>query len=125
MTGYLIAQAWLIFQPVVVPKLTPLLYVEFFNFSNTLYTIVNNTHVVCPAPRLEMFVVQRRLRSNGRPLGDIIPLDHVQQVVQLVPKFGAQAPINMTSDNCLDVGNEFYVNSFAEKETFHAILSYQ
>jgi hypothetical protein len=58
MIGYLIVQARLIFQPVVVPDLTSLLYVEFFNFSNTLYTIVNNICVVCPTPRLEMFVVQ-------------------------------------------------------------------
>ena len=87
--------------------------------------MVNNTRVVSPSPGLEMFVVQCRRRSNSLPLGDIIPLDHMRQVVQLVPKFGAQVPVNMMSDNCLDVGYKFYVNSFADKETFHAVLSYQ
>ena len=46
MTEYLIAQVWLIFQPVAVPNWTPLLYVEFFNFSNMHYAMVNNTRVV-------------------------------------------------------------------------------
>ena len=77
MTGYFIAQVRLIFQPVAVANQAPLLYVKFFNFSNMHYTMVNNTCVVSPALGLEMFVVQRWLRSNGRPLGDVIPLDHV------------------------------------------------
>lgn len=77
MTGYLIAQVRLIFQPVAVANRAPLLYVEFFNFSNMHYAMVNNTRVVSPAPGLEMFVAQCWLQSNGRPLGDVIPLDHV------------------------------------------------
>jgi len=59
------------------------------------------------------------------PLGDIIPLDSVRQVVQLIPKFGSVVPQEMTHDNCLDVSQEFFINSFADKETFHAMLSYQ
>ena len=59
------------------------------------------------------------------PLGDIIPLDSVCQLIQLIPKFGVEVSGMMTGDNCLHVGHEFYINSFADKETFHAILSYQ
>ena len=59
------------------------------------------------------------------PLGDIIPLDSVCQVIQLIPKFGVEVSSIMTGDNCLHVGCEFYINIFADKETFHAILSYQ
>lgn len=72
-----------------------------------------------------MFVVHHNLRTNGQPLGDIVPLDSVCQVVQFVPKFGHQVPPDMTSDNSLEIAREFYINSFADKETFHAILSYQ
>ncbi|KAI6039085.1 hypothetical protein EDC04DRAFT_2568878 [Pisolithus marmoratus] len=114
-----------ILQPICHSAPPPLIYVEFFNFSNLHYYMVDNIRVVAPAPKIEMFVVQRRFRSNGRPLGDIIPLDNVRQVIQLIPKFGVKAPREMTCDNCLDVGREFYLNSFADKETFHAILSYQ
>lgn len=109
----------------MTPLQPPLLYVEFFNFSNVHFTVINGVRVVVPAPKIDMFLVHRRLRSNGLPLGDFIPMDSVHQVVQLIPKFGAVASPEMTCDNSVDVAREFYVNSFANKETFHAILSYQ
>lgn len=86
---------------------------------------LNNIRVATPAPHIEMFLVRRRVRNNRQFLGDIVPLDSVRQVVQLVPKFGARVPENMTCNNSLEMAAEFYVNSFADKETFHAILSYQ
>ncbi|KAL4072026.1 hypothetical protein J3A83DRAFT_4372007 [Scleroderma citrinum] len=122
---YLVAQVRTILQPITSPASPPLIYVNFFNFSNMYYTIVDNVRVVSPALKIEMFLVHRCFRSNGTPLGDIIPLDNVRHPIQLVPKFGVDAPRNMTCDNTLDVGREFYINSFADKETFHAILSYQ
>ena len=123
--GYLVAQVRAILQPVTTPPHSPLLYVEFFNFSNAHFVVVNDICVVAPAPKIDMFLVHRRFRSNGAPLGDIIAIDAVRQVVQLVPKFGALAAREMTCDNILDIAREFYINSFADKETFHAILSYQ
>ncbi|KIJ57464.1 hypothetical protein HYDPIDRAFT_171680, partial [Hydnomerulius pinastri MD-312] len=122
---FLVAQVRAILQPVAAPLQAPLLYVEFFNFSNAHFAVVNGVRVVTPAPKIDMFLVHRRLRSNHLPLGDIIPMDSVRQVVQLIPKFGAVASLEMTCDNSLDVAREFYINSFADKETFHAILSYQ
>ncbi|KAI5982229.1 hypothetical protein EDD15DRAFT_2181328 [Pisolithus albus] len=122
---YLVAQVRAILQPITVPPSPVLLYVEFFNFSNVHFAVVDGIRVIAPAPKIEMFVVQRRVRSNGQRLGDIIRLDDVHSLVQLVPKFGAHAPSEMTCDNCLEVGREFYVNGFAGKEIFHAILSYQ
>ncbi|KAF9220459.1 hypothetical protein BS17DRAFT_852137 [Gyrodon lividus] len=122
---YLVAQVKAILQPVTAPLQLPLLYVEFFNFSNAHFVVVNGVRIVVPTPKIDMFLVHRRLRSNKLPLGDIIPMDSVRQVVQLIPKFGAAASPEMTCDNCLDVAREFYINSFADKETFHAILSYQ
>ncbi|KAI6014080.1 hypothetical protein PISMIDRAFT_110851 [Pisolithus microcarpus 441] len=122
---YLVAQVRVILLPITVPPSPLLLYVDFFNFSNAHFAVVDGVRVAAPAPKIEMFVVQRRVRNNGQALGDIIHLDDVHQVVQLVPKFGAQAPPEMTCDNSLEVGREFYVNGFADKEIFHAILSYQ
>ncbi|KIJ59743.1 hypothetical protein HYDPIDRAFT_32958 [Hydnomerulius pinastri MD-312] len=122
---YLVAQVKAILQPVTAPLQPPLLYVEFFNFSNAHFVVVNGVRIVVPTPKIDMFLVHRRLRSNKLPLGDIIPMDSVRQVIQLIPKFGAAASPEMTCDNCLDVAREFYINSFADKETFHAILSYQ
>jgi len=74
-----------------------------------------------------MFLVQRRVRSNHAHLGDIVPLNSVRQVIQLIPKFGREVSVAMNCDNSLqpELAREFYVNNFADKETFHAILSYQ
>ena len=123
--GYLIAQVRAIVQPITNPTSPPLLYVEFFSFSTAHFQMVDGIRVAAPAPDLEMFLVRRRLRSDGQHLGDIIRLDDVRQVIELVPKFGSSVPQNMTCDNSLELGGDFYVNSFADKETFHAILSYQ
>jgi len=124
LSGYVVAQVRAILQP-VSSESPPLIYAKFFNFSDVYHQMINNMRVVTPAPKIEMFVVRRRFRSNGTPLGDIIPLDRVHQVVQLVPRFGVKAPKEMMGDNSLQVGHEFYINSFADKETFHAILSNQ
>ncbi|KIK92549.1 hypothetical protein PAXRUDRAFT_95364, partial [Paxillus rubicundulus Ve08.2h10] len=60
-------------------------------------------------------------QSNGLLLGDFIPMDNMHQVVQLIPKLRAVASPKMTCDNCVDIAQEFYINSFSNKETFHAI----
>lgn len=86
---------------------------------------MGGVRVAVPSPDIEMFAVRRRLRNGSRYLGDIVRLDDVRQVVQLVPKFGSGVPSIMTCDNSLELLGEFYVNSFADKEVFHAILSYQ
>ncbi|KAF9222828.1 hypothetical protein BS17DRAFT_836007 [Gyrodon lividus] len=122
---YLVAQVKAILQPVTAPLQPPLLYVEFFNFSNAHFVVVNGVRIIIPTPKIDIFLVHHCLRSNKLPLGDIIPMDSVCQVVQLIPKFGAAALLEMTCDNCLDIARQFYINSFADKETFHAILSYQ
>ena len=123
--GYLIAQVRAIVQPITNHTSPPLLYVEFFSFSTAHFQMVDGICAAAPAPNLEMFLVHRRLQSDGQHLGDIIRLDNVCQVIELVPKFGSSVPQNMTCDNSLELGGDFYVNSFADKETFHAILSYQ
>ncbi|KIK18553.1 hypothetical protein PISMIDRAFT_109244, partial [Pisolithus microcarpus 441] len=123
--SYLVAQVQVILLPITIPPSPLLLYVDFFNFSNAHFAVVDGVHVAAPAPKIKMFVVQQCIQNNGQALGDIIHLDDVHQVVQLIPKFGVQAPPEMTCDNSLEVGHKFYVNGFADKEIFHAILSYQ
>ena len=126
LAGYLVTQVQAILQPVDL-SLPPLIYLDFFNFLNLYYKMINSLHVVTPAPTIEMFLVHQHFQSNGMPLGDIIPLDSVCQVIQLIPKFSLKAPSEMVGDNCLHLpaGCEFYINSFADKETFHAVLNYQ
>ena len=121
--GYIVAQVRAILQPVIEPPSPPLLYVQFFNFSH--FEDVGGVHVAVPSPDIEMFAVHHWLQNGSQYLGDIVHLDDVRQVVQLVPKFGSGVPSIMTCDNSLELLGEFYVNSFADKEVFHTILSYQ
>jgi hypothetical protein len=69
--------------------------------------------------------VSRHFHSNHTQMGDICLLQNVQQLVQLVPKFGQHADTTLTKDNSMEIGSDYYINNFADKETFHAILSYQ
>ena len=114
--GYLVAQAWAIIRPITIAPCLPLLYVEFFNFSNIYFVIVDGICIIAPFPDLEMFVVQHCLRNNRQPLGNIVKLDDVRQGIQLISKFRHQVPEEMTCNNSLELGGEFYVNSFADKE---------
>ncbi|KAG1802822.1 uncharacterized protein HD556DRAFT_1489651 [Suillus plorans] len=124
---YAVVQVKSILQPITkAPHLNqPFLYVEFFNFSHSLVSTFDELRIVTPAPVTDMFLVHHRVRSNNTALGDIVPLESVRQIIQLIPKFGREVSASMNCDNSLQLAREFYVNNFADKETFHAILSYQ
>jgi len=126
-SGYLIVQVKAIIQPVTeTPHLNqPFLYAKFFNFSQSSFSTIDDIHFVTPVPVTNMFSVHRCVRSNCNPLGDIVPLSSVHQVIELIPKFGQEVPLTMNYNNSRQLVREFYVNNFADKETFHAILSYQ
>jgi len=51
-------------------------------------------------------------------------MDQILEVVELIPKHGLHADLDLNCDNLLE-GNTFYLNNFMNKESFHAILSYQ
>ena len=64
------------------------------------------------------------MRSNRQRMGDIMELTDVREVVELVPWFRAKMDDALNKDNSLNLPDSFYLNNFAGKETFHAILSY-
>lgn len=118
----------MIFQPIYSGHNDPAniyIYGESFKFSNLHQQIVNGQEVFAPEPVIDMFVVNRHLRTNGTRVGDIIKLTDICEFVELVPKFGKRMSDEINSDNSLELVKSFYVNHFAGKETFHAILSYQ
>ena len=78
-----------------------------------------------PAPMIDMFVLQRHFRSDSQTyMGDIFNLDCVVLPVQLVPRFVSNDR-RLTRDTSLHLSTSFFLNNFASKENFHAILSYQ
>ena len=72
-----------------------------------------------------MFLLHQHMRSGGEHMGDIIKLTDIGEIVKLVPHFGARMDDALDCNNSLDLPNGFYLNNFADKDTFHAILTYQ
>ena len=83
-------QVRLILQPVTVEKSAPiLLYGNFFRFSTDhMIASDNGGDVFVPADGVDMFILLRHRREDGRQMGDIVSLDSVIQVVDLFPQFG-------------------------------------
>ncbi|KAG1908771.1 uncharacterized protein F5891DRAFT_937599 [Suillus fuscotomentosus] len=125
--GYLIVQVKAIIQPITeAPHINqPFLYVKFFNFSHSSFATINDICFITPAPVTNMFSVQRHVQSNQDLSGDIVPLSSVCQVIELIPKFSQAVPPSMNCNNSWQLARKFYANNFADKDTFHAILSYQ
>ena len=83
-------QVRLILQPVTVEKSAPiLLYGNFFRFSTDhMIASDNGGDVFVPADGVNMFILLRHRREDGRQMGDIVSLDSIIQVVDLFPQFG-------------------------------------
>lgn len=104
----------------------PLIYATRFKFSSRHTEITaDGVPVYKPAPRIDMFLMERHRRANLSFMGDIFSLRDVEHPVQLVPRFDGPLHENVTCDNALESFDLFYLNNFASKENFHAILSYQ
>jgi hypothetical protein len=101
------------------------LYTKYFKFSGLHKVVVDGVDVFAPAPNIDMFLLHRHLRANSMRMGDIIRLTDVCKVVELVPRFSARMDHAVDCDNCPETSDSFYLNNFADKETFHTILSYQ
>ncbi|KAI6130294.1 hypothetical protein EDD16DRAFT_1689659 [Pisolithus croceorrhizus] len=93
----------------------PLLYVQCFAF------------VATPAeqPEIGMYTVRRIFVENidgGRyRAGAIIPILDVTHAVELIPKYGAAASRDATSETSLEMYDEFYLNCFSSKEFYYTI----
>jgi hypothetical protein len=122
-------QVRIIFQPIFPIQNTKapiLLYGQYFQYSNRYVEHGPNDELIpYPEPGIDMFLVTRHFRSNQERMGDIVHLQSVRRLVQLVPKFGRYADPTLTKDNSAEICTEYYINNFDDKETFHAILSYQ
>ena len=57
-------------------------------------------------------------------MGHIMPLMNIREIVELVPCFGVKMDGRLDCNNSLEIGDSFYLNNFANKDTFHAILTY-
>jgi hypothetical protein len=117
--GFFIGQIRTIFHPLwEVPTTRPLYlaYVERFD-------VVPQTHLprgsrLAPDPIHGMYVLRRAFRSDGSPMGGIIPLYHLRMPVNLIPRFGAKASAHLTSRTSFDNSRTFFLNHYFDKEDF-------
>jgi hypothetical protein len=72
-------------------------------------------------PVTQMYVLKRASRAGLRRFGDIVPLSQLRGPVQLVPCFGEVADPRLAVQNSLHYSNEFWLNSYANKEIFWAL----
>ena len=70
-----------------------------------------------PDPKHRMYKVTRT-HQNGRRYSSIIRADTILGSVHLFPRFGATTPREWNSFTVLDECNSFYVNSFADIDSY-------
>ena len=74
-----------------------------------------------PDPSTGMYVLKRSERSDRTIMGDIVPLRQVRALLDLVPRFGADANKQLTKETSLEFSREFWLNKYFDKELFYAL----
>jgi len=70
--------------------------------------------------------VQRPAAQPTLGLNPIIPLTEVVHAVELIPVFNTKIPgVKITSKTCLDAYQQYYMNSFADKETYNVFRGFE
>ncbi|KAG1785129.1 uncharacterized protein HD556DRAFT_1250391 [Suillus plorans] len=121
-TSY-VAQVRLIFQPTIrrgsdveLPSYlsNPLLYVQYFRFISRPED----------RPELMMWTVERvythDANGNRHRHGAVVRLTDATHAVELIPEYGEAVDKSMTSATCSESYERFFLNNFADKESYHA-----
>ncbi|KAG1891770.1 uncharacterized protein F5891DRAFT_1197466 [Suillus fuscotomentosus] len=91
----------------------PLLYVQFFRFISS----------PDDRPELAMWTVERTYTQdeNGNRCreGAVIRVTDVTHAVELIPVYGEAVANGVSSATCLEHYERFFLNSFADKESYH------
>ncbi|KAG2086941.1 hypothetical protein BD769DRAFT_1632499 [Suillus cothurnatus] len=119
-----VAQVRLVFQPkvprssdLVLPThlSSPLLYIQYFDF------IANPND----RPELAMWTVERSyvVDQHGERYrrGGVVLLTDVTHAVELIPEYGDKVNKNVSSATCLESYDRFFLNNFADKESYHTL----
>ncbi|KLO05546.1 hypothetical protein SCHPADRAFT_839244, partial [Schizopora paradoxa] len=124
--SHYVAQLRCIFRPFIrnLPKFHReiLAYVEPLKpapGTMSLQTDGHYDHV--PDDNIEMFRLVRDLNPDSSRRGKIIRLTDIWRPIDVIPRFGDECPEEWTRDTSVESATEFYVNSFADKETFQDV----
>ncbi|KAH7918132.1 hypothetical protein BV22DRAFT_1051938, partial [Leucogyrophana mollusca] len=122
LNGHTVVQVRLIMYPLIVshqlrstiPEGEVLMYVERFD-------VLPQSDGSQVDPPTQMHILRRARRSNGSPMGDVIPLKQIRSYINLIPRFGAAADARLTKTNAMGYSSAFYLNKYFDKEIFYAI----
>jgi hypothetical protein len=89
---------------------TPLAYVHWFS-----------KLLPCAEKNILMYSVKRLHDNDGNPKAGIIELASVARFIQLVPRFTAKVPPEVTYQTLSDICKWYLVNSFTDKEIYQAV----
>lgn len=64
------------------------------------------------------YVLKRARRSNGEPLGDIIPLVQFRAVADLIPHIRGKANRQFSPFTSFHLNDEFLLNKYLDDETY-------
>jgi len=117
-----VAQVRLIFQPTIqrgsdleLPSYLsdPLLYVQYFCFASRPED----------RPELMMWTMERGYthdeHGNRQRHGAVVRLTDVTHSAELIPEYGEVVDKSMSSATCLESYERFFLNNFADKESYH------
>ena len=65
-----------------------------------------------------MYTLRRAYRSDGLPMGAIVPLYHLRRPIHLIPRFGVKANHTLTSRTSFNASRDFFLNHYFDKEDF-------
>jgi hypothetical protein len=74
-----------------------------------------------PDPVTTLYILKRAKRANQSIVGDVVPLEQLRALVELTPRFGAQADRRLTKTNSLAYSLEFFLDKYFDKEMFFAL----
>ncbi|KAJ7903981.1 hypothetical protein B0H13DRAFT_2233932 [Mycena leptocephala] len=72
-------------------------------------------------PATTMYQLKRARRTNGSPMGDVVPLDRLRAAVDLGPRLGKKANKKLTYQTILAYCDNLHLNHFYTKELFWAL----
>lgn len=119
-SGHKVAELRLILRPIpngAIGNDRFLAYVQRFDFVPR----PNGSHI---DKYTQLPVIRRANRSNGQPLGEIVPLSQVRELVNIIPCFGARAQSNLTKSNSVHHSSTFFLNKYFTKDQYYALSGF-
>jgi len=104
--GHLVAELRLIFRPVASHGATIQWKDQFLCYVQWLDVVKQEGSEVDPTTH--MHILKRAMRSNGTPMGDVVPASQLRLYAPLIPCFGANTDMHFTKLNSHSLSSSFF-----------------